>query len=287
MENVNIENFTEDDWRNISIYQNLSEKFIEKYSDKLNWELISTHQKLSENFIDKYVNKLAWCEISKHQRLSENFIEKYANKINWYWISEYQNLSEEFIEKHSNQVNWMNISICQHLSEEFIERHVDDVNWYYISVYQKLSEEFIEKYSDRISWGNISKYQVISKSFAKKHNIFIKNNGHRAVHKWKKIIKNTKKYECHKNYFYAYKGIRNDRYSRFNFQYQYLPGKTYECFSDYSNEENSFGLSAWTEESAKVYCSELVVKVKIYYRDVTAVVHNNNKIRCKRLTVMN
>ena len=93
-------------------------------------------------------------------------------------------------------------------------------------------------------------------------------------------------YECHKDFFYAYKGIRNDRYSKYNFQYQYLPGETYECFSDYSDNENSFGLSAWTKEGAENYCSELVIKVKIYYRDVTAVVHNNKKIRCKKLTVM-
>ena len=117
--------------------------------------------------------------------------------------------------------------------------------------------------------------------------IFIRNNSHRTPEEWKELVKSTSLYECHEDYFVAYKGIRSDRYSKFNFQYRYLPGETCECFSDYSDEENSFGLSAWTEEKARKYCNELVIKVKINYEDVTAVVHNGGKIRCKRLTVLN
>lgn len=45
-----------------------------------------------------------------------------------------------------------------------------------------------------------------------------------------KMIEKTDLYECHEDYFYAYKNIRSDRYSHFNFQYQYLPGETYNCF---------------------------------------------------------
>src|SRR5574343_779114 len=48
----NIKNF-EVDWSYISIFQKLSEKFIEKYSDKINWHHISEFQKLSEKFIEK------------------------------------------------------------------------------------------------------------------------------------------------------------------------------------------------------------------------------------------
>ena len=93
-------------------------------------------------------------------------------------------------------------------------------------------------------------------------------------------------YECYDDYFIAYKGIRSDRYSKFNFQYQYLKDETYECFADYSENENSFGLSAWTKKKAEKYCNELVVRVKIYYKDVAKVVHNGGKIRCSKLTVL-
>ena len=102
----------------------------------------------------------------------------------------------------------------------------------------------------------------------------------------KKKVKATGLYECHEKFFYAYKGIRSDRYSDFNFQYQYLPGETYECFADGSANENSFGFSVWTKEEAANYCNELVVKCKIYYRDVARVVHNGGKIRCSKLTIL-
>lgn len=182
---------------------------------------------------------------------------------------------------------WSDISRYQKLSEAFIEKYSDRVDWNYMSRYQKLSEEFIEKYSDRVIWKYVSAYQIITPEFAKKHNIQINNNSQRSASEWKQMIEKTNMYECHKDYFYAYKGIRNDRYSQFNFQYQYLPGETYECFSDYSDNESSFGLSAWTEEAAMGYCSELVVKVKIYYSDVTAIVHDSNKIRCRKITILN
>jgi hypothetical protein len=44
------------DWVHISVYQKLSEEFIEKYQDKFDWKCISMFQKLSkalEDFIEK------------------------------------------------------------------------------------------------------------------------------------------------------------------------------------------------------------------------------------------
>ena len=65
-----------------------------------------------------------------------------------------------------------------------------------------------------------------------------------------------------------------------------MPGETYESFCDCSNKENSFGLSVWTEEEAREYCDELVVKVKVNYEDVGRVVDNGGKIRCRKITVL-
>lgn len=102
----------------------------------------------------------------------------------------------------------------------------------------------------------------------------------------KDAVMQTGLYECCDDYFIAYKGIREDRYSVFNFQYQYLPGETYTTHADYTANVKSFGFSAWTEEEARKYCKELVVRVKIYYKDVAHVVHNGGKIRCCRMTVL-
>jgi hypothetical protein len=65
-----------------------------------------------------------------------------------------------------------------------------------------------------------------------------------------------------------------------------MTGETYESFCDCSKNENSFGLSVWTESEAKSYCCGLVIKVKVNYEDVGRVVHNGGKIRCKKFTVL-
>ena len=69
----------------------------------------------------------------------------------------------------------------------------------------------------------------------------------------KKKIRECGLYECYEDYFIAYKSIRNDRYSHYNFQYQYLPGNIYEAHCDCTLYENTFGLSVWTEEMALEY----------------------------------
>src|SRR5574343_1752697 len=91
-------------------------KDIEKFFDEnmKNFEVylsyISIFQKLSEEFIEKYSDKINWHHISEFQKLSEKFIEKHCNKVNWWYISQYQKLSEEFIEKHFDNVDWKCIS---------------------------------------------------------------------------------------------------------------------------------------------------------------------------------
>ena len=144
----NMDNF-EVDLNYISMYQKLSEEFIEKHIDKVNWCCISINQTLSEEFIEKHIDKVDWNWISSNQKLSEEFIEKYKDKVDWYYISIYQKLSEKFIEKYKDKVNWRYISRCQKLSEEFIDKHFDKVYWGYISEYQTLSESFIEKHGDK------------------------------------------------------------------------------------------------------------------------------------------
>ena len=102
----------------------------------------------------------------------------------------------------------------------------------------------------------------------------------------KQAVIKTGLYDCHDDYFIAYKGIRSDRYSKFNFQYKYEKGSIYETWCSCSAEENSFGFSAWTKEEASKYCNQLVVRIKIRYEDVGRVVHNGGKIRCFKLEVL-
>ena len=223
------------------------------------------------------------------QPLSEEFIERNKDLVNWDYISAYQKLSEEFIERNKDLVDWPCISEYQKLSEEFIERNKNLVNWDYISIYQKLSEEFIDRNKDLVIWGCISEYQKLSEGFRLKHNLKTPKNNWLYTDKEtkRKAIEDCKLYELDNDWVIAYKGIRSNGYSKYNFQYKYELGNTYQCHADHNlDNENSFGLSAWTEEKAREYCNEKTVKVRIHLDHVAALVHDGNKIRCSEFTII-
>jgi hypothetical protein len=262
---------------------------VEEFEDKVSWFWISIHQKLSKGFIREFKDKVDWCYISKYQKLSEGFIREFEDKVNWSNISIYQKLSEGFIWEFKNKVDWEWISESQKLSEGFIREFKNEVIWNNISAFQKLSEDFIREFKDKVSWKCISKYQKLSENFIREFNLEIdpgnwiyKDKGFKL-----KKIKETGLYEfLDADHILAYKGIRSDRYSKFNFQYRYLTGETYECHCDCTSSENSFGLSAWTEEKARGHCGELVIKVKINVADIGRIVHNGSKLRCSKFTVI-
>ena len=188
-----------------------------------------------------------------------------------------------------DKVNWINVTRNIQLSEEFIREFQNKVNWKIISPYQNLSEDFIREFKDKVNWDYISKYQKLSPEFIKEFDLNIdKNNWLYKTTKFKKrqIVK-CGLYECHEDYFIAYKAIRNDRYSHYNFQYQYLPNEVYECNCDCTNDKDSFGLSVWTEKGAKSYDNTgLIVKVKVRYEDIGRLVHNSNKVRCSKIEIL-
>ena len=279
------------DWHWISVNQNLSEDFIREFQDKLPWNYISFYQNLSEDFIREFQSEVYWGYISECQTLSESFIREFKDKVDWYYISRNQKLSEDFIKEFQNEIHWWEISTYQTLSEDFIRKFKDKVDWDCISRNQKLSENFIKKFKNKVDWVYISVYQKLSEDFIKKFKDYLGDVYNKSwLYKDKEFLKQqvieSGLYECYDDYFIAYKGVRSDRYSNFNFQYQYLKGDTYEAHCDCTDKENSFGLSVWTEEEAKNYCKELIIKVKVNYEDVGRLVHNNGKIRVRKLTVL-
>ena len=258
----------------------------------INWKSISYDYHLSESFIEKFKDKLDWFYISVYQKLSEPFIEKYHDKVDWFNISSCQLLSDSFIEKYQNLLDWHDISVYQKLSEPFIEKFQDKVVWYNISTYQKLSEPFIEKFKHKVFWDKVSMHQTLSDEFIEKHQLSVNKNDlwqYKPEEFKKQKLIETKKYECYDDYFIAYKAIRSDRYSLFNFQYQYLTGETYESTCDCTAEENSFGLNVGTYSFAKNYLREkkgIVIKCKVYYKNIGRIVHDGDKVRCSKITVL-
>ena len=309
------------DWMCISIHQKLSESFIIKFKDKVEWSFISVYQTLSEAFIEKffindctykgffkkilmfqnlsihflikYSDILDFDAISKHQFLTESFIEEHQDKVNWEYISKYQKLSESFIEKFQDKVYWTSISMYQKLSESFISKYQNILPLSTVSTYQKLSDEFIKINYRIFDKKIISKYQKLSAStinYLSLNFSILFNWQYKSIEYKKQKLIITKKYECHDDYFIAYKAIKPNRYSLFNFQYQYLPGETYESNCDCTSEENSFGLNVGTYNFAKGYLGDekgIIIKCKINYEDIGRIVHNGEKVRCFKITVLN
>ena len=176
-------------------------------------------------------------------------------------------------------------------SEAEIERYAKITEaWSVVSCYQKLSEAFMEKHLNIWAFAN---YQKLSAGFMRKHNIELPKHNwlYKSTAFKKKAVQDTGLYECHKDYFIAYKAIRRDRYSLFNFQYKYEKGGVYETHADYTDAEDSFGFGAGTKEFALDYGYNslgegMLVRVKIYYKDVARVVHDGGKIRATRIEVL-
>ena len=279
-------------WVLLSKHEGLTEDFIREFADEVDCRWLSKYQKLSEDSIREFKDKVSWYWVSIYQHLSEAFIREFEDRVRWDCISIYQRLSEDFIREFKDRVHWDDISRYQQLSEDFIREFADSVDWYWISKYQHLSEDFIREFTDRVNWYCISMYQHLSDKFIGEFKDmldveFIADSWHyKSTEEKKRAVERTGLYECHEDYFIAYKGMRSDRYSKFNFQYQYLKGHTYETWCDCSMMENGYGFSAWTEKGAWAYCNELVVRVKVRYEDVGRVVHKGGKIRCFKIEVL-
>jgi hypothetical protein len=259
-------------------------------NEKKEWDKISKTRGLSEEFIRENADKVDMLFISRYQKLSENFIRRHSDKVDWEYISQHQNLSEFFIREFSNEVDWDGISKFQKLSEKFIREFSPKINWCYISAFQKLSADFIREFSYTVDWTNISRYQKLSPEFIKEYSLQIPN------YCWLYKDKNLKRefilrytqYEIIGDKVIAYKTCRADGYSCYNFQYHYETGKEYEAHANYNiNEENSFGLSAWTKEKALNYYHDgKLFKIEIDLEDIAAIVNDGNKIRASKIKIL-
>ena len=287
-------------------------KLLDKNSVRIDWFAISMCQILSEEFIDRHVNDVFWHSVSKYQKLSESFIAKHSSRVDWMEIFEFQKLSPMFIAVNAgnSSLYWTVISMFQKLNEKFIEAHADKVRWSVIFRCQSLSEEFIDKHKER--WDNdsdrlsnrkaIIKYQKLSEEYKIKHNLkspldTLGFDDIKDCDSWlyastktkiDYIKKNTKYKIIDNKYIIAYKSVRSDNYSVYNFQYKYEVGKTYESHCDCNLfTDNSFGLSAWNKKQALRYHSKgKLLKVKINIEDIGAIVHSGNKIRCFKFEVV-
>ena len=175
---------------------------------------------------------------------------------------------------------------------EFIKNNIDEIDWKYISQSKNLSESFIRKFKDKLDLYFLSQYQTLSEEFIKEFNLKISDDNWMYKSNEFKLdyIKNNTNYKViDDQYILAYKSTLKNGQSVYkpNF-YQYKVGKSYESHCDCnSNIDNSFGLSAWTKEGALGYHSSGdLYLVKINIEDIGCITKLGNKIRAKKITIV-
>lgn len=304
-------------WRSISCNQKFSSKFLYEFVDEL--DLFNVDSKLftkrvvikclekkktayevafkvqlPHNLMEKYHYNLDWETLPSAQCLTQSFIKKHLNEFNVVTLARYQNLSDEIIDMIANKTNdesfWSTICTFQKLSENTMRKYFHELYPNMLCKYQTLSENFIKDYLSCLDTFLLKRFQKYSDKFADALGISrsLRNKDNSNDIK-KKLIK-SKLYECHDDFFIAYKGIKKSRYSLFNFRYKYLPNKSYESNCDCTNNECSFGLSVGTKDYVKKYISTdknaIIVKCKVNYKDVGSIVDDGDKVRCFKITIL-
>lgn len=174
--------FNPNNWKLLTIMQNLSESFLEEYSDYISWPDVNTYN-LSEKFIEKNISKfpngfdhifiaktnLSEDFIEKHlkelkspmkvssSQLSDEFIDKNSDNINWYVTSGLMNINFNLLDKYSDKIDRFPkvISNCNNIPDWFVEKYSDKIIWNEMTN-TNISESAIEKFSDRVNWNFIN-----------------------------------------------------------------------------------------------------------------------------------
>lgn len=125
-------NYIEFKYLHLYNYNDLDEKFIEKYIDKdWNWEqlinmcsvnFINKHINKFKHFTDKIIYKYGFCDTCALQKIIENNLE-----LNWNWSLILEVAKLDFIDKYLGvKFNWSNeISKNKNVNIEFINKHID------------------------------------------------------------------------------------------------------------------------------------------------------------------
>lgn len=118
----------------ISISQNLSEDTLRKICHRFtenDWRNISSKQKLSEKFMRDFFDKFHKNTLCMKQEFSIKFLKDYSEKINWYYIGHNKHTTEAIIYKFIDNARWDAISASQPLSLNFVKK-----NWSHLKLYR-------------------------------------------------------------------------------------------------------------------------------------------------------
>ncbi len=156
----------ETSWEKLSMNQNLSNKFIERYQEHLNWNLICEWHKLTQQFIKQYYKYINWSQVCNRGYVDDEILDTYFMEL-------YTNPNFGYIFSTNK-----NTTVTCYLIERYVKEGYFNSNLFkHLSDYKYLTDDFIKKYSDKLDWNNLSEgihmtENVISKNF--KHVVFNK-----------------------------------------------------------------------------------------------------------------
>lgn len=170
-------------WKAVIAFRDLSEEFMEEYSNYLDWNGLSYHQKMSEDFIEKHIDKInphqligwkknmsekhlrglifnsnkeiahEWSNGSKQDIRTIDFLREFRDKIDWDTYIIQHNIKQyppNFYKEFTNKLHFDMLEGCVKMDEQFIERYAEQWNWENIMGCQNLSEKCIKRNIGRL-----------------------------------------------------------------------------------------------------------------------------------------
>ena len=140
--------------------ENVKEIIIEKGVDAVDWADISFFYELSEEFMDRYSEYLSWSDISENQKISFNFIKRHNSDII---------LSSLFENSDEDTIN----DIFENL-DEFIKifKGISDFNMDKLDVfldgdviYNRTRYFYIDKYPELFDWELLMTWYPLDEEF--------------------------------------------------------------------------------------------------------------------------
>ena len=277
------------DWCAIAYRDDLSEDFIERHFKELEGRRIGKYTVLSEDFMHRHADELNWETLCACQMMSKSFIEEHLDKIYlWSLLKSQTNLPESLLRHSASSFAIKDAIRYQKLPESIIEEFVKSPefsHWSCLSWCQYLSEAFIKQHIDMLNLEAIASTQKLSPAFRRKYKIDVKDNWlYKSTAFKKKAVIDAGLYECHDEYFFAYKETWANRLYRAGME-QCEVGGSLERKADHTDKEQAWGyLVECTKTTNKR--DHVMRKVKVYYKDVARVLCNGTQVRVTKLQFM-
>jgi hypothetical protein len=118
----------------------------------INWESLCRSQNLSERFLVEFSDRLDWRCVSRYQHLSPKFMLKYHDHIDWELASEYQEFGTKDITLLNKFIDFKKISLNPkaHISDRTIQKYGDLMDWKFLSGRSDIvNNAFVSKYGNK------------------------------------------------------------------------------------------------------------------------------------------